>query len=74
MSKSLRDTKLYKELMKDTYRAVEYAEGFGEGEEVPESHRLIAWQVLHDTKLGYQLQGWFGRMLRELIEQGFIEE
>ena len=54
-----------------TYRAVGLAEGFEEGtkEEVIE-----AWQYLHDTKLAYKLQGWFGRTAHQLIQDGIINE
>ena len=35
---------------------------------------ITAWQYLHDTGLAYKLQGWFGRTVRDLIEQGIIKE
>ena len=56
----------------DNYTAVGIAEGFVEAES--EEQVLEAWQYLHDTKLGYQLQGWFGRTLVSLIEGGYINE
>lgn len=31
-----------------------------------------AWQFLHDSGIAYQLQGWFGRMAQQLIEEGKI--
>ena len=40
----------------DSYTAVGIAEGFVDAES--EEQVLEAWQYLHDTKLGYQLQGW----------------
>lgn len=51
------------------YEAVALAEGFqsGEPQEVQE-----AWQHLHDTRLGYRLQGWFGRTLIDLLEAGKV--
>jgi len=54
----------------DNFTAVGLAEGFIE----PESEDQIreAWQHLHDTGLAYQLQGWFGRTCRDLIEEGLI--
>jgi hypothetical protein len=54
----------------DNFTAVGLAEGFIE----PESEDQIreAWQHLHDTGLAYQLQGWFGRTYRDLIEEGLI--
>ena len=56
----------------DSYTAVGIAEGFVDAES--EEQVLEAWQYLHDTKLGYQLQGWFGRTLVGLIEGGYINE
>ena len=54
----------------DNFRAVGLAEGFIEAAQ--EEEVIEAWQHLHDTGLAYQLQGWFGRTARELIEQGVI--
>jgi hypothetical protein len=56
----------------DNYTAVAIAEGFEEAESVEQI--IEAWQLLHDTGLAYQLQGWFGRTARDLIEQGVITE
>ena len=53
----------------DNYRAVALAEGFEEG---TEEEVLEAWQHLHDTRLAYQLQGWFGRVCADLIAYGKI--
>jgi len=56
----------------DNYRAVAIAEGF---EEVTSHDEVIeAWQHLQDTGLGYKLQGFFGRTLRQLIDEGVIAE
>lgn len=52
------------------YEAVGIAEGFIDAED--EDEVLAAWQYLHDTGIGYQLQGWFGRTLRDLIEAGLV--
>lgn len=39
--------------------------------EVADEDELIeAWQYLIDTKLAWQLQGWFGRQAAALIESG----
>ena len=50
------------------------AVGLAEGWIEPEGEEDIidAWQWLHDSGLGYQLQGLFGRTLRHLIEGGVI--
>ena len=54
------------------YEATGLAEGFIEAES--EEQIIKAWQHLHDTGLAYNLQGWFGRTARDLIEQGIINE
>ena len=54
----------------DDYTATGLAEGFIEAEN--EEQILEAWQHLHDTRLAYKLQGWFGRTATALIEQGLI--
>jgi hypothetical protein len=56
----------------DNYTAVGLAEGFIEAES--EDQIIEAWQYLHDTGLAYQLQGWFGRTARDLIENGLIDD
>ena len=53
----------------DSYTATGIAEGWIEAD----GDQLIeAWQHLHDSGLAYQLQGWFGRTARDLLEQGVI--
>jgi hypothetical protein len=56
----------------NSYDAVGIAEGFIECDS--EEQVLEAWQYLHDTRLGYQLQGFFGRTLNQLISEGLINE
>ena len=56
----------------DTYQAVGLAEGFIEADS--EDQVLEAWQTLVDTGMAWQLQGWFGRTARHLIEEGYINE
>lgn len=51
------------------YRAVALAEGFEDG---TEEEVLEAWQHLVDTGLVWQLQGWYGRTARALIDAGHI--
>jgi len=56
----------------DDYKAIGLAEGW-----IPaDNEELIieAWQYLHDTKLAYSLQGWFGRTAQGLIEDGLINK
>ena len=52
--------------------AVGLAEGWIEAEN--EQQVVDAWQYLHDTGLAYDLQGWFGRTARDLINEGIINE
>lgn len=54
----------------DNYRAAMIAEGVEEVSD--EETYFAAWQHLEDTRLGYQLQGWFGRRLADLIAEGKI--
>ena len=54
------------------YEATGLAEGFIEAES--EEQVIKAWQHLHDTRLAYNLQGWFGRTARDLINEGIINE
>lgn len=56
----------------DNFTAIGIAEGFIEAES--EEQVINAWQYLHDTGIGYKLQGYFGRTLNELINQGVINE
>ena len=60
------------ELIMTPYLATAIAEGFCEGEDATYDQRVQAWQYLHDTRLAYQLQGWFGREAQRLIEAGII--
>lgn len=52
----------------DNYTAVGIAEGFIEA--ASQEDVVEAWQHLIDTGLCWQLQGWFGRTARDLIESG----
>ena len=54
------------------YEATGLAEGFIEAES--EEQIIKAWQHLHDTGLAYNLQGWFVRTARDLINEGIINE
>ena len=58
------------EIMSD-YEAIGLAEGFISAES--EEQVINAWQHLHDTRLAYSLQGWFGRTAQDLLKQGIIK-
>lgn len=55
-----------------TFEATMIAEGNWElaGYEPDEETQIDAWQVLIDSGLCWQLQGWFGRQAVALIEAG----
>jgi len=55
----------------DNYLATSLVEGFEQG---TKQEVIAAWQYLHDTGLAYKLQGWFGRTVKQLIEQGIINK
>jgi hypothetical protein len=54
----------------NTFDAVGIVEGFIDSDS--EEQVLEAWQTLVDTGMAWQLQGWFGRTARHLIEEGYI--
>ncbi len=56
----------------DSFRATGLAEGFIETDN--EDEIIEAWQHLLDTRLCFQLQGWFGRTARDLVKSGVIED
>jgi len=51
-----------------TFDAIMIAEGVQQVE--TEEQYLEAWQMLIDTGMAYQLQGWFRRTANALIEEG----
>ena len=55
----------------DDYLAAGIAEGFEQA--IDEDQVIEAWQYLHDTRLAYKLQGWFGRRARMLLDEGVIQ-
>ena len=53
------------------YMAVGIVEGFEEPEN--EKQYMEAWQHIYDEKLYLNLQGWFGRTMKVLIDDGLIK-
>lgn len=56
--------------MPDTLAAIEIIEGINDSSI---EEQLSAWQALVDTGLVWQLQGWYGRCAKQLIEDGLIQ-
>lgn len=56
------------------YLATAYAEGFCEGENATERQQLEAWAWLIETGYCWELQGWFGRTAKELIDTNVIDK
>ena len=60
-----------------SYDAVMIAEGNmeppGETEEEKDAAYIAAWQMLIDTGLAWQLQGWFRRQATQMIEEGLCK-
>jgi hypothetical protein len=54
----------------NTYSAMLIAEGI---EDASIDEQLNAWQQLVDSGIVWQLQGWYGRTAKLLIEQGLIQ-
>ena len=65
-----RETEFYKSMT--PYTACAYAEGFCEGEGASEEELRTAWQYIKDTGLWKSLQGFYGRTVHSLLEQGVI--
>lgn len=67
---SIRDTDEYKNM--DLYTACMIAEGAGD-ELNTEVEMAAAWQYLYDQEAYTWLQGWYGRTMQNLLEEGLIE-
>jgi hypothetical protein len=62
---SLRDTPEYKSM--NPFDAVLLPE------DATETEQLAAWQYISDTGLWRHLEGWYGRRVSDLIDDGIIE-
>jgi hypothetical protein len=56
----------------DDLEAIEIIEGSSQPES--EKHVIDAWQQLINTGICWDLQGWYGRRARELIESKICHE
>ena len=68
MSDKMIQMKLPFEKPMPTFDAIMIAEGVVQAES--KEQYIQAWQVLIDTGMAYQLQGWFHRTADSLIENG----
>ena len=67
----MKNKRYYTKLKMDSYTACSIAEGFS-GEENTTDEIHDAWQYLVDSGLAWNLQGWYGRNAKNLIENGLI--
>ena len=75
MSTQNNQNKLNFSVINDTFTACGIIEDFceiPEGMSEEQAH-IQAWQYLIDTGVVWQLQGWYGRTARDLIEQGICK-
>jgi len=67
---SIRDTRAYK--IMNSFDACAFIEGFS-GEEATQEQLVAAWQYIYDEGLHYQLQGFYGRTIHDMLDNGLIE-
>ena len=68
---TIRDTDEYKHMNPMT--ACACVEGICGWEESTEGERAAAWQYIYDNHLEYQMPGFYGRTIRDLLESGMLE-
>ena len=52
------------------YKAISIAEGFEMA--TSDEQRIEAWQYIYDNRLYRHLQGFFGRTVQRMLEEGLI--
>lgn len=70
LNEAIQATDEYKGM--NAFRACSIAEGFCGGEDATNEEIVAAWQWLHNTRLAYSLQGWYGRTATDFINEGII--
>jgi len=55
------------------YLACAYAEQFCEGENATAREQIEAFSYIAKTGMWKTLQGWYGRAIRNLVEQGIMD-
>lgn len=69
---NIREWEEYKHM--NPFVACAVAEGFNGFEEASEEMTLAAWQYISDTYLWASLQGFYGRIVHQLLAQGVIDK
>ena len=54
------------------FQAINLVEGIDQEEY--DGQVIEAWQYLHDSRIAYELQGFFGRTCYELLQAGVIND
>ena len=66
----IRDTIAYKTM--NSFDACALIENFSDREQTDEN-LAAAWQYIYDEGLHYQLQGFYGRTIHDMLDNGLIE-
>ena len=69
MTENIRSSKEYKNLT--PYDACANVEGFAD-HDVTQEEAQASWQYLLDTGQCWTLQGWYGRTVTQLLEDGLL--
>ena len=57
----------------NSYLACAYAEGFCEGQGASIEHEIEAWSYIIEHNMHLKLQGFYGRNVQHLIENGLVD-
>ena len=68
----MKEIKLSDGSVLNSYTAIGLTEGFIESDD---SHDILkAWSFLGQSGLAFELQGWFGRNVKGLVESNYLNE